>query len=120
LCGLGADLGSAIREALLPAPPPSPDAPPEPDLSQPGVLEAFAIEAGLKPETTFEASLVYTYPDQETLGRALVAPAGVAILVGPEREQAIRAAIVEGLAEHRTPEGTYRLDNEFHYLIVRA
>ena len=54
------------------------------------------------------------------MGRALVAPAGVAVLVGPEREEAIKAAIVEGLADHRTAEGSYRLDNEYHYLIARA
>ena len=101
-------------------PPRPPDAPPDPDLSRPGALEALAIEAGLKPETVFETSWAYTYPDEETLGRALIAPAGVAILVGPEREEAIKAAIVEGLAEHRTAEGGYRLDNEYHYLIASA
>ena len=111
----------AMKEIARPFFPPRPaDAPPDPDLSQPGALEALATAAGLKPETRFDTSWAYIYPDQETLGRALVAPAGVAILVGPEREEAIKAAIVEGLAEHRTAEGSYRLDNEYHYLIARA
>jgi len=111
----------AMKEIARPFfPPRPPDAAPDPDLSQPGALEALAIAAGLKPETVFDTSWAYNYPDQETLGRALVAPAGIAILVGPEREEAIKAAIVEGLAEHRTPEGSYRLDNEYHYLIARA
>ena len=111
----------AMKEIARPFfPPRPPDAPADPDLSQPGALEALAIAAGLTPETGFHTSWAYTYPDQETLGRALVAPAGVAVLVGPEREDAIKAAIVEGLAEHRTPEGSYRLDNEYHYLIARA
>jgi SAM-dependent methyltransferase len=111
----------AMKEIARPFfPPRPPDAPPDPDLSQPGALEGLAIEAGLKPETSFQTSWAYTYPDDETLGRALVAPAGVAILVGTEREDAIKAAIVEGLAEHRTPDGSYRLDNEYHYLIARA
>ena len=111
----------AMKEIARPFfPPRPPDAPPDPDLSQPGALEALAIEAGLTPETVFETSWAYTYPDDETLGRALVAPAGVAVLVGPEREDAIKAAIVEGLAEYRTAEGSYRLDNEYHYLIARA
>jgi SAM-dependent methyltransferase len=101
-------------------PPRPPDAPPDPDLSQPGALEALAVEAGLKPETVFETSWAYTYPDEETLGRALVAPAGIAVVVGPEREGAIKAAIVEGLAEYRTGKGSYRLDNEYRYLIARA
>ena len=32
----------------------------------------------------------------------------------------MRAAIVEGLARYRTPDGGYRLENEFHFLITRA
>ncbi len=101
-------------------PPRPPNAPPDPDFSQPGALEALAVEAGLNPETVFESSWAYTYSDDETLGRALVAPAGIAVVVGPERESEIKAAIVEGLAEYRTDEGSYRLDNEYRYLIARA
>jgi hypothetical protein len=49
-----------------------------------------------------------------------VAPAGIAILVGPEHEDDQKDAIVEGLARHRMPDGSYRLTNEFHGLIARA
>src|SRR6266508_4499818 len=101
-------------------PPRPPDAPADPDLSQPGALEALAIKAGLTPESAFETSWTLEYPDQETLGRALVAPAGLATLAGPEREEAIKDAIVEGLARYRTADGSYRLSNEYHYLIARA
>ena len=59
-------------------------------------------------------------PDEETLGRGLVAPAGVAILVGPQHEEAIKAALVEGLAEHRAADGSYRVENEYRFLIARA
>jgi hypothetical protein len=38
----------------------------------------------------------------------------------PEQKEALKAAIVEGLAPYRTPDGGYRLDNEYHYLIARA
>ena len=70
----------AMKEIARPFfPPRPPDAAPDPDLSQPGALEALAIAAGLEPETVFDTSWAYNYPDQETLGRALVAPAGVAI-----------------------------------------
>jgi hypothetical protein len=101
-------------------PPRPPDAPPDPDFSQPGALEALAVEAGLAPVEAFASSWAYVYPDQETLTRALVAPAGLAVLVGPEREGEIKAAIVEGLAPFRTAQGGYRLDNEYRYLIARA
>lgn len=65
------------------------------------------------------ARWAYRYPDDETLARALVAPAGVALQVGPEREGAIKDAIVEGLADHRQEDGSYRLENEYRYLVAR-
>src|SRR5215207_323598 len=114
--------------------PPRPaDAPAEPDYSKPGVLEHMATEAGLDPETTFESTWSYEFADEETVRelvrelvdeetvrRALVAPAGIAVLVGPDREDDVKDAIVSGLATHRTADGSYRLQNTFHSLIARA
>jgi hypothetical protein len=79
-----------------------------------------ATTAGLAPGEAFDLTWAYEYPDEQTLGRALLAPAGIATLVGPEREAEVRAAIVKGLAPYRTPEGGYRLENEFHFLIASA
>ena len=111
----------AMKVIARPFFPPRPaDAPPEPVYGRPGVLEAMASEAGLTPEEAFETRWAYEYPDEETLGRALVAPAGVAALVGPSREEALKAAIVEGLAPYRTDEGGYRLHNAYRSLIARA
>jgi SAM-dependent methyltransferase len=111
----------AMKQIARPfLPPRPPDAPPDPDFSQPGALEALAAEAGLTPVEVFSSSWAYSYPDEETLARALVAPAGLALLVGPEREDEIKAAIVEGLAPFRTADGSYRLDNEYRYLIAQA
>src|SRR4051794_4446105 len=111
----------AMKEIARPFfPPRPPDAPADPDLSQPGALESLAIAAGLTPAISFDTSWAYTFPDDETLGRALVAPAGVAVLVGPEQEDEVKAAIVNGLAEHRSRDGSYWLDNEYHYLVARA
>ena len=50
----------------------------------------------------------------------MVAPAGIATLVGPEREQEVKEKIVEGLETYRTEDGGYRLRNEFHFLVARA
>jgi hypothetical protein len=101
--------------------PPRPaDAPPEPELWRPGVLEEMATQAGLAPGEAFDITWAYEYPDEETLGRALMAPAGIAVLVGPEREAEVRTAIVEGLTPFRTAQGSYRLQNEFRCLIARA
>jgi SAM-dependent methyltransferase len=111
----------AMKAIVRPFLPPRPaDAPPEPDYSAPGVLERLATDAGLVPEESFDARYAFEYPDAETLGRLLVAPAGIALLVGAEREEQVKEAIVAGLASHRQPNGSYRLENEFHYLVARA
>jgi SAM-dependent methyltransferase len=111
----------AMKEHARPfLPPRPPDAPPDPDFSEPGVLERLAREAGLTPEIEFDTTWTIEYSDDETLGRAVVAVAGLAVLAGPEHEDDLRTAIVDGLAPYRTPEGTYRLSNEFHFLIGRA
>jgi SAM-dependent methyltransferase len=114
------DLAAMMAIAHPYLPPRPPDAPPEPEYWRPGVLEDVATSAGLTPEQAFDLSWAYQYPDEETLGRAMMAPAGIAALVGPEREDELRAAIVEGLAPYRAPGGGYRLNNEFHFLIAHA
>ena len=111
----------AVKAILRPYFPPRPaDAPPEPDYSKPGVLENIATKAGLDPESAFDTTWSYEFPDEETVRRALIAPAGIAVLVGPDREDEVKDAIASGLATHRDPDGTYRLQNTFHSLIARA
>src|SRR5687768_3608929 len=114
------DLEAMKQVARRYAPPPPADARPQPKLWEAGVLEALASEAGLTPETGFDTRYAFEYPDEQTLGRLLMAPMGLAELAGPEREHAVRRDIVEALAPHRSPDGSYRLGNEFHYLVARA
>ena len=111
----------AMKAIVRPFMPPRPaDAPPEPDYSKRGVLEDIASRAGLSPRSAFDTTWAYEFPDEGTVRRALVAPAGIAVLVGPDREDEFKDAIIAGLAPYRTPDGGYRLRNEFHYLIARA
>ena len=111
----------AVKAVIRPYMPPRPaDAPPEPDYCTPGVLEKLATRAGLTPETAFDATWAYQFADEETLRRAMVAPAGVAALVGPDHEDEFKDAVLDALAGHRTPDGGYRLDNAYHYLLARA
>jgi SAM-dependent methyltransferase len=114
------DLESMKRIARPFLPPRPPDAPPDPDLSQPNLLRELASQAGLTPETEFDATWPFVYPDAGSLGRAMVAVAGLAVVAGPEREQELTNAIVNGLGGYREPDGSYRLSNEYHYLIARA
>jgi SAM-dependent methyltransferase len=111
----------AMKQIARPfLPPRPPDASPDPDLSQPGVLRELAAHAGLTPESEFDSAWAFVYPDAETLGRAMVAVAGLAVIAGAEREQELGSAIVEGLAAYRRSDGSYRLSNEYHYLLARA
>jgi SAM-dependent methyltransferase len=110
-----------MKAIIRPFMPPRPDdAPPEPDYSQPGVLEQLATQAGLVPEQAFDATWALEYQDDETLRRALVAPAGIAVLVGSDREEDVGDAIAAGLAPYRTTDGRYVLSNEYHYLVASA
>jgi hypothetical protein len=84
------------------------------------VLEGLASEAGLEAEGTFDVAYSFEYRDAETLGRLLMAPMGLAELAGPEREDQLRRQIVDTMAPYRRTDGSYRLRNEFHYLIARA
>jgi hypothetical protein len=111
----------AVKQVIRPFMPPRPaDAPPEPDYAEPGVLEDLATRAGLTPETAFDTTWSFEFADEDTVRRALVAPAGIGALVGPERENEVKDAIVAGLAPYRTAHGGYCLQNMFHALIARA
>jgi SAM-dependent methyltransferase len=111
----------AMKEIARPFFPPRPtDAPAEPDYWRPGVLEEIAAQAGLMPEQTFDTAWAFEFPDQERMTRALIAPAGLALLVGPAREPEFKKALIDGLAPYRTADGQYRLSNAYHYLIARA
>jgi SAM-dependent methyltransferase len=111
----------AMKEIARPFFPPRPvDAPPESDYSKPGVLEDIATAAGLTPEDAFDTRWAFEFPDEHTMTRALTAPAGLAVLIGPERQPEFKRALIEGLALYRRADGSYRLGNEYHYLIARA
>jgi SAM-dependent methyltransferase len=111
----------AVKAIIRPYFPPRPaDAPAEPDYSRPGVLEELATKAGLEPESTFDSTWSYEFADEDTVRRALVAPAGLALLVGRDREEQVKDAIVSGLMPYRAADGSYRLQNSFHSLSARA
>jgi SAM-dependent methyltransferase len=111
----------AMKEVARPfLPPRPPDAPPDPDLSRPGVLRDLATQAGLTPESEFATTWAFEYPDAEALGCAMVAVAGLATLAGQDREEELKTAILEGLAPYRTAGGGYLLSNEYRYLVARA
>ena len=89
-------------------------------LWEPGALEALATEAGLVPESAFDIQWAFEYADEQALTRAMMSAGGFGAILGPERQDAARDAIVDALSVCRTPDCGYRLENEWHYLIARA
>ena len=109
-------IARAIRE-LLPPPAPGLPEPPVPALGEAGVLEGLARQAGLDPVESDEVEVPFEVPDQATLERALLAPGSVAAAIDHAGEEATRRAIVEGSAPFRRPDGSYRFENVFRYVI---
>jgi hypothetical protein len=49
----------------------------------------------------------------------ILSAGGVGAAAG-DREEKLRASLLEALAPYRTPSGGYRLENEWRYLVARA
>jgi len=113
-CDLTAML--AVIGPLLPSQPPS--GPGGRALSEPGVLEELATAAGLTPLDAGDVVFDFVYPDDETMVATQLSAGLVALAARLAGEETVRAAIVSALAPFRTADGSYRLENEWHYLIA--
>jgi SAM-dependent methyltransferase len=100
-------------------PPPAPGAPAPPRLWEPGVLERIAGEAGLTPREAFDYSWPYEFADDDAMTRGLLSAGGMSLAITSPEDEVARA-LVEALSPHRTPDGAYRLENEWHYLVATA
>jgi hypothetical protein len=111
---------TAMKPLVAPfMPPPEPGAPSPPPLWQPGVLEGIAGQAGLAPESAFDVSYAFEYSDDDAVADGILSAGGVGAAAG-DREEKLRASLLEALAPYRTPSGGYRLENEWRYLVARA
>jgi len=113
------DLG--LMKAVLARfrPPPPADRLDPSTLWKPGVLEDLAVQAGLVPDAAFDDRFAYEYADEESMTRAMLSAGGFGAIVGDRQDEA-RAAVLDALAVCRTPEGGYRIENDWHFLIARA
>jgi SAM-dependent methyltransferase len=113
------DLG-LMKDALARFTPPPPPGRLNPtELWRHGALEELAMQAGLVPDHAFDVRWAFEFDSEDAMTRGMMSAGGFDAIVGAEREAA-RAAIVEALEGCRTPEGGYRLENEWHFLIARA
>jgi SAM-dependent methyltransferase len=112
-------LMGAVR-GLRPPPAPGPPAPEGPATGEPGVLEDLARRAGLEPRLAGDVDVPLEPPDAEALARGLMAPGAVALAIAHSGEDAVREAIVAAAEPYRLPDGSYRIENRFRYVVARA
>jgi len=92
---------SARREVFDVTGPPAPN-----PLREPGGIEGLARRAGLRPGEAREVDVPFVAPDEETLVRAFAAD---------DREISAEAA-----ERHRRPDGSYRFENTFRYVLAEV
>jgi SAM-dependent methyltransferase len=103
---------------LLPPPPPGAGGPFA--LSAPGRLEALLGEAGLRPQGAGQVPASFLHPDPDTAVRAHLAAGPARRAIEHAGRQATTDAVREALAGSRQPDGSYRQDNAFRYVIATA
>jgi SAM-dependent methyltransferase len=103
---------------LLPPPPPGAGGPFA--LSAPGALEALVGKAGLTPEGATTISTAMTFPDEETMVRGLIASGVAERAVRNSGEEAVAKGVRETAAAFRQPDGSYRFNNEWRFLVSRV
>jgi SAM-dependent methyltransferase len=101
-------------------PPPPPGAPGPFAMSEPGVLEALAGQAGLATERVDEVPTPLIYPDLAAAVRTQLSSGPARMAIEHAGEQATREALAGAFADSRRPDGSYRQDNSFLYLVARA
>jgi SAM-dependent methyltransferase len=90
-----------------------------PPFWRPGVLDAMAREAGLEPVDAFDERWAYAYDDEEAILRHMLAAGGAVAAVERAGREAAEAAIADAVAPYRRADGSYRLENEWHYLVTQ-
>jgi SAM-dependent methyltransferase len=88
-----------------------------PVIGDPGELERRARLAGLEPREAREVDVPFEAPDQAALERAfMVDAAGDALERLGEAE--VRRRVAQAAEPFRRPDGSYRFENRFRYLIA--
>ena len=106
------------RRAAAPPPPPGAEGPFA--LSNPGRLEALAEAAGLQPDRVADASMSFQFPDLDTAVRAQLTSGPARMAIEQAGEQAVKDALAAAYIDSAQPDGSYRQENVFRYLIARA
>jgi SAM-dependent methyltransferase len=103
---------------LLPPPPPGAEGPFA--LSAPGRLESLVASAGLSPVDSGDVAAPFTFPDLEAALRIQMSAGPLQRCVQVAGEEATRQALTRAFAHALQGDGSYRLENEFRYLVASA
>jgi SAM-dependent methyltransferase len=99
-------------------PPPPPGAPGPFALSEPGVLEDMLSRAGLKPEQSAEVDTPFVFTNSDSACRAFMASGPGVVALRRNGDEKVRAAILPALAPFKQPNGSYRMENKFKYVLA--
>ncbi len=109
-----------MRAVAALTPPPPPGAPGPFALSAPGKLEAILEQAGLRPLSGGPVQCPFVYPDAEAAWRGLSGAGPYVVAMRHCGEEAVKRAMLASLAPFATPDGGYRQNNTFRYVIATA
>jgi SAM-dependent methyltransferase len=115
-CESGA-LFAELGPLLPPAPPQAPGAI---AWSEDGQLEQLAEQAGLTALAVKDVSNPLIYPDLATAVRTQLSSGPARAAIRHSGLRATRGAITRAFAGSRKPDGCYRQENVFRYLLARA
>ena len=102
-------------------PPPPPGRAPGPfALSEPGALEGFVEQAGLRAADPVEVETIWRYPDLETALRGLTSSGPGTASIRESGEERVREALAGALEQFGDGSGGYRLSNVFRYVIATS
>ena len=101
-------------------PPAPPAAPGAVAWSEQGQIEELAATAGLTPLTAADVSNPLAYPDLATAVRTQLSSWPARKAIEHSGLPAVRGALTRAFAGSRKPDGTYRQENVFRYLVARV
>lgn len=86
-------------------------------IGEPGVVEEMLTAAGLTPVAAGDVAVPWGRPDDATLLRGLMSAGSVVPTIEQIGAEAVRAAILDAAAPHRTPDGSYLFASTFRWVV---
>jgi SAM-dependent methyltransferase len=84
------------------------------------MLEQVARDAGLTPVESFDASWAYRFVDEEDMLRGMLSAGSAVAAAERVGRDVLVETILGALAPYREADGSYRMPNEWHFLVARA